>query len=351
MSEDTPKKPRAGGEELSERPENVDPTVQISKAELAAIRQSGSQPSFSRESLASVNRWRDSDESRQRAPTPQYAHPSVGEQEDANSDPTRSFDRARIDAMLQSHHPALEAEELAVQPEGDARLTDAALAAALVAQSLEDASAQPSQQTPHDPLSEDGEIREPRHEDALEQQHEDVLKPQHEDAGEARHEDALEPEEDLSFLDDGIFREIVFGEPESPETSAPPNESELAEPPAQPQATLEATSPETQPTPAEHAPADDLSLSKIDPPESSADELEHEVPAPDALEEFDLDASPPKKRHPLVVLCGVLGMLGICAAILGLAMPDAALSMSPLVHALVLAAGALLVYISIILRP
>src|SRR5690554_64922 len=343
MSEDTPKKPGSGGEKLSENSENFDPTVQISNAELAAIRQSGSQPSFSRESLAKVNRWRDSDESRQRAPTPQYTHTSIGEPEDANSDPTRSFGRARIDAMLESHRPPATDEGSQTPQEPDARMTDAAFAAAVVAQSLGDSSIESTQESPLSQPAEDGVIQARDAKDALERDAEDAPRPDI--------EDVLERDDGLSFLDDGIFHEIVFGETQTPADDAAPNEPDLCNAQAHPESSSEAISPE--PHPIEQAPAQELSRSEIDIPKTGADEIDNEIPAPadESLDESELDDFAPKKRHPLVILCGVMGMLGVFGAIIGLAMPDAAFAISPLVNALVLAAGALLVYISILLRP
>lgn len=111
MSEDSDNQRKAQADAppstLDEDTAGADRTVEISKAELAAIRQSASQPAISRELLSEMDHRRENRQARVRQETPRHRqetprqsaaiHDDVGDE-----DSTRAFNRQSIDAMLRS---------------------------------------------------------------------------------------------------------------------------------------------------------------------------------------------------------------------------------------------------------
>ncbi len=119
MSEDGHNQDPSANGPASDKADGEDATVQISKAELAAIRQSANNPAMTPEMLREINRRR------------LQAQASADEEQDS----TRTFDRSRLDALLHQDPPTAEVD----QDDIDTGVADGALADLAISEAMANA--------------------------------------------------------------------------------------------------------------------------------------------------------------------------------------------------------------------
>ncbi|TDP76805.1 hypothetical protein [Bradymonas sediminis] len=328
MSKDTQNFQRSAAADMIASTANADQTVEIPRAELAAIRQSASLPEITAASRPRLAPRRVAEKPRDRESTPQFVDIAQTLEASADNDPTLSFKRKSIEHMLKQDQPAMKIKKMAAKLRSAAQ---AKSAHALSTRPMPPVSA-PSDQT-----------------ETLEQ------------APPLDFND-----ESLAFLDDGMLHNIVFsGAP--PHASNPGGATAARQVASQraPEAFNAPEPPKTRmPGPA-RAKAPPPSLPTFEPtPVGKPAEISLAPPAqfvlqtndaliatpPESQTSSDACSAPSKNAHPLVILCAVLGMLGIVGAVAGLVFPDARFALSPTRQALILAAGALLLYLSALLR-
>lgn len=333
MSRDTEKQQESRADSSPENADNVDPTVQISNTELEAIRQSASQPEITPEFLAQMDRRRAKNSPRERESTPQFAHPSIKESQDEEQDnsPTRSFDRKRINAMLKNRPAPTDAEKLASQTPSN---TDQ------VAKDVVEES------TINSPI--DGNAFEHGDEDAPIASGQDAATIEEAGSDDAE-ENAAEETEDLNLFDDAMLHDIVFGDAASGNLEAAPKDTSSGSAPPDPDRSPDAL--ETG-LPLDDGLPDFRAEEHTPLPPSTTESRPNQASDPQmsATEYSDEPETHEKSTHPLIIVCGVIGLAGICGATAGLLVPDASFALSPVRNALVLAAGTTLLYVSIILR-